>query len=682
MRKAQLIVVGLLSASAAIAAGTRQDISLNDGWRFIREDAGGAEAAAFPDASWQTVSLPHTWNNQDGQDGGNNYYRGPAWYRRHLSVDAQYAGKSLFLKFDAAATVADVFVNGRPAGSHKGNFAAFCLDVSSLLKTGEDNVIAVKVNNAHRDDTPPLSGDFTLFGGLYRGVHLLVLDKLSISPLDSASPGVYIRQVNVTPQSAELEITTKLRNAGEAEAAASVRCTIADREGKAVQTVSSDRKIAAGATADVVQSVTLAAPHLWNGRADPYLYRVTVDVGDGDSVTQPLGVRFFRVDPNEGFLLNGKPYPLYGVNRHQDRLDKGWAIGPAEHDEDLALILEMGCTGIRLAHYQHDQYFYDLCDRSGLVVWAENCMVDTIGKSQAFHETTRQQLTELVKQSYNHPSICFWGLYNEISPRKDDPSDAAFVEELNKLAKTLDPTRLTTAASDLKASNPVNWIPDTTAFNKYHGWYSGLPGDWAAKLDEYRRDYPSRCVGISEYGAGASVRQHEADVKQPKPRGDWHPEEWQSIVHEQAWKAMEERRWLWGIFLWNMFDFAADARTEGDQPGRNDKGMVTYDRKIKKDAFFWYKANWSSDPFVHITSRRFTPRPAGPAEVKIYSNLQGVELTVNGKSLGRKTGENHIFSWKDVALQPGENSIQAAGSLDGRSYSDACTWTCSGAAGQ
>jgi beta-galactosidase len=673
----------LATTIGAVTAARRADVELDSGWRFIRQDVSGAEASAFDDGDWQTVTLPHTWNNLDGQDGGNDYYRGVGWYRRHLAVDGQYAGRSLFLRFDGAATVADVFVNGKPAGTHRGNFAAFCFDVTSLLRVGQDNVIAIKVNNAHDPDIPPLSGDFTVFGGLYRSVHLLVLDPLSINPLDSASPGIYIKQARVSPASAELEITSQLRNANDAARTATVVCTITDADGKIVASISSRQDIVAHGVTAVVQTVTVSKPHLWNGRADPYLYRVTVEISDGrrvaDAITQPLGLRFFRVDPNEGFFLNGKHYPLHGVNRHQDRLDMGWAIGVAEHREDFNLITEMGCTGVRLAHYQQAQEFYDLCDHGGVVVWAELCLVNQLGESPAFAVNARQQLTELIKQNYNHPSIIFWSLFNELrfQDKLPEAAECDFISKLDLLAKTLDPTRLTVAANCcVPAVHTSNAITDVMGFNRYLGWYRDQIEDWPVQLDELHRALPARGVGISEYGAGASIQQHELNPHKPTDTvSPWHPEEWQNVVHEAAWKAMKDRAWLWGTFVWNMFDFAVDQRHEGDHLGRNDKGLVTYDRKVKKDAFFWYKANWTTDPFVYITSRRFTHRTVAVTPVKIYSNCNEVALKVNGASFQPVRSDDHIFVWQEVLLKPGENRIEASAGKNGKSFSDFCIWT-------
>jgi len=665
-----------------LAKGTvRVDIPLNERWKFIRQDVAGAAAVDFDDAGWQSVNLPHTWNNRDAQDGGNDYYRGIGWYRLHLPLDEQYDSKSLFLKFDGAATVADVYVNGKFLGTHKGNFAAFCFDATPLLQIGRDNVIVVKVNNSRDPDILPLGGDFPIFGGLYRPVHLLVLDRLSVTPLDYASPGVFVKQARVTPELAELEITTEVRNANQSAKTATVRCTLSDVQGSKVAESLSKCTPDANSTTNLIQHVTLTKPHLWNGRPDPYLYTLTVEVSAGDRisdrVTQFLGVRFFRVEPNEGFFLNGVHYQLRGVNRHQDRLDMGWAIGPAEDREDFDLITEMGATCVRLAHYQHAQEVYDLCDRNGLIVWTELSLVNELTDSAAFANNARQQLTELIKQSINHPSIMFWGLFNELHSKaswNDAPADWDLVPKLNRLARDLDSTRLTTAASCIKAADPLNFVTDVVAFNRYYGWYHDKPTDWAGGLDKLHEDCTNRCVGISEYGAGASIRQHELPLRQPKHDSHWHPEEWQCVVHEQAWLATKNRPWLWCALVWNMFDFAVDSRDEGDQPGRNDKGLVTYDRKVKKDAFYWYKANWTDAPLVYITSRRFTDRTESNTTVKVYSNCDLVELKVNGISRGSIHSQDRIFLWNEVPLTPGENRLEAIGTEAGKTYTDSCTW--------
>jgi beta-galactosidase len=679
------VVLAVAAAGCGHAQNPRGEVLLDDGWKFIRQDVTDAQTAGFDDGAWETVTLPHTWNALDGQDGGRNYYRGVGWYRRHFTPAASLAGKCLFLRFEGAATVTEAFVNGDSVGVHRGNFAAFCFDVTGKLKPGVDNVLAVKVNNARNGDIPPLGGDFNICGGLYRGVRLLALDPLSVTPLDDGGPGVYLRQTRVNEERAEVEVTVKLRNASDDAVTPALTVLVTDRDRKLVKRTDCGAQLAAGGAADVAQSLVIDKPHLWNGRPDPYLYTVTVEVRDGDRladrVVQPLGLRYFRVDPNEGFLLNGKKYVLHGVNKHQDRLDKGWAISEADQREDIDLILEMGCTCVRFAHYQHPQYTYELCDRSGIVAWAELSLVGSLGKSPAFADNARQQLRELIKQNFNHPSIFFWSLFNELSfgrPKEpvDGPQDWDLMKELNKLAHDLDSTRLTTGASNLYSTHPLTYIPDIIGFNRYSGWYGGKPEDWPGVLDDLHKKNPNTCVGISEYGAGASIVQHEVPPLHPKTTGPWHPEEWQGVVHEAAYGAMRERPWLWGTFLWNMYDFGVDARSEGDHMGRNDKGMVTYDRKTRKDTFYWYQSLWRPEPLCTITSRRFSPRPAGATYIKVYTNCGSVEVRLNGKSLGSKAPVNNVVVFEDVTLPEGEVTVEAVGTKGQVSHTDRVVWQC------
>ena len=661
--------LGLLSLAAA---APRTTVDLNADWRFIRQDAAGAERPDADDAGWQQIALPHTWNNLDGQDGGNNYHRGPAWYRRHLPADPAWAGRRVYLRVGAASLAAAVYVNGKLAGTHKGGFSAFCFDVSPLLNPSGDNVVAVRVDNGKDPDLAPLSADFTFFGGLYRGAQLIVTDPLSVSPIDDGSSGVFIRQDSVSADEARLTVTTVVRNAGPAERMATVHCEVAG------VTADASRPVPAGRSVEVEQHLTVPHPHLWNGRADPFEYPARVTVSDGgrliDAVEQGVGLRSFRVDPNRGFFLNGHPYRLYGVNRHQDHLDEGWAVSSDDERLDAANIMDLGCTGVRLSHYQQSPSFYDLMDQGGIVVWAEIPLVNQVTDSPAFGDNAEQQLRELVKQNYNHPSICFWGLFNELSGGKAEPAQLALVRRLNGAAHRLDPTRLTTGASNRDLHDGLAMIPDLTAYNRYPGWYGQHAGDWPKMLAEFRRVHPDRCVGVSEYGGGASVTQHEPEpVRQPKASGEWHPEEWQATVHEQAWAAMREQPWVWGTFLWCLHDFASDGRHEGGSSGRNDKGLVTYDGRTRKDAFYFYQANWSAKPMVYLADRRYTPRPAVSGPVKVYSNCDAVRLTVNGRQLdAARPNDVHVFLWPDARLTPGENRLEATGTRDGATVTDAC----------
>jgi beta-galactosidase len=663
-------------------AQPRVDSVINSGWKFTREDAPGAASRDCPETRWERISLPHTWNALDGQDGGNDYYRGVGWYRKHIDIPAAFRGRSLFLKFDGASTVAHVFVNGRPAGEHRGAFGAFCVEISSLVRFGGSNLIAVKVSNARDTTVPPLRGDFTVFGGLYRSVHLLVLDLLSISPLDYASPGVYCTQSHVDSLVAGLSFTVVLRNATDGEKTGILRCMIRDARGKRVTSTESLFSLPPGSRAVNLPDIALERPHVWQGREDPYLYSAEVSLvyhGEvKDRVVEPVGLRFFTVDPEKGFLLNGKPYPLRGVNRHQDREAMGWAIGTKEQREDFRLITDMGCTAVRLAHYQHAGEFYDLCDRGGIVVWAELALVDEVRPSAAFAECCRDQLRELIKQNFNHPSILFWSLSNELLPEGREEATTKLIGDLNVLAKSLDPARYTTLASrgNYDWSLRINRITDVIGFNLYKGWYEKAPEDFGPHVDTLHNRLPGRPFCISEYGAGAGIHQHEFPAVKPEPAGPWHPEEWQSVVHESIWNAIARRPWIWGSFVWNMFDFASDGRSEGELPGRNDKGLVTYDRKVKKDAFFWYRANWNPSPLVHITGKRFTRRPSGPSEVKVYSNCDSVSLFVNGAPAGVKECSAKVVVWRGVQFREGSNTLEAVGAGEEGSVRDSCTVTC------
>ena len=657
------------------AAG-RVDTKLDDAWRFLRANAMGAEAPGFDDsaAPWTDVTLPHTWNALDGEDGGSNYYRGVGWYRRHLTAPA---GRQAFLQFDGSNIVTDVYLNGTHLGQHRGGFAAFRYDITAALVTG-DNLLAVKVDNSAVTDVPPLSADFTFFGGLYRDVHLLTVDPLHVDVEDFASSGVYLTPANVTATSADLSARVRVKNAGAANPGVQVSLALVDAAGLLVQRLTGTAAAGAGETLDVTLSGTVTAPHLWDGRRDPYLYTAYAEVGQGETVTdvvaQPFGFRSFAVDPATGFSLNEHPYDLHGVNRHQDRIDMGWAITDREHDQDMALIAEMGVTAIRLAHYQHAQHFYDLCDRQGMVVWAEVPLVNNITDSPAFSDNAHQQLTELVRQNYNHPSIVFWSIGNE--QRVDDAPTNTLLGDLAALVATEDPSRLSTYAHC--CTSDTGGLPshtDVVGYNEYFGWYTGTYNQFSAWADGVHAARPTKPIAVSEYGAGAALSQHADNPTMPIAAGLNHPEEYQALLHEATWKQMATRPFLWGKFIWNMFDFAVDSRNEGDTPGRNDKGMVSYDRLTKKDAFFWYKANWSAEPFVYITGRRFNPRTTATIDVKVYSNLDSVTLTAGGVALPAQTSTDHIFIWTAVPLAIGDNQVDAQASSGATTASDTVTWT-------
>jgi beta-galactosidase len=677
-------------------ASGRIDMNLNGGWAFNRADVAGAEAVTFDDRAWTRLDLPHTWNAMDGQDGPTTpYYRGVGWYRKHLTVPDQVKGKRLYLQFDGANILTDVTVNGKVAGSHRGGFAAFRFDVTDLLTAGADNVIAVKVNNAAgvdgnhalidgspTIDVPPLSADFTFYGGLYRGVHLLATPSLAISAMDLGSSGVYVKQTNVSAASADLTVTVKVSNADATAATASIKVTVLDAARTPVLALTARQAVPGKGAADAVATGKMINPHLWNGLADPYLYSVRVDLMDGttvaDSVTVPLGLRYFNLDANNGFFLNGKYLDLHGVNKHQDHKDKGWAIADSDTDADFTFIKQIGATAVRLAHYQHAQHTYDVTDRSGLVTWAETPVVNRINDTPEFAANAEQQLIELIRQNYNHPSIVFWSVGNEVLLRRG-PNPDVLIAHLSDVAAREDPTRITAYAANGGDNNPVNWHGTAHGFNKYQGWYGGRVAAFAGWADAIHRDHPTGAVGLTEYGAGASVEQHTADPAAqdtganhtPMP----HTEEYQAYYHEGYWPALAARPFIWGKFIWALFDFASDTRSEGTLPGLNDKGLVTFDRKTKKDAFYLYKASWSSDPFVHLTSRRFAALPKSSTSIRVYSNAATVDLKLNGTSLGAKTGENHIFVWTNVTWTAGANVVEASATSGGQRVTDSVTWT-------
>jgi beta-galactosidase len=642
-------------------------------------EVAGAGQPEFNDSTWQAVTLPHNWGWEQAQQ-GENYYRGPGWYRRVLEVSPQ-PGKRYFLRFEAAGSVADVYLNGQLLGQHRGAFGAFCFEITGKLSSMGTNVLTVRASNAPERDVAPLSGDFCVFGGLYRAAHLIETGDINFCLTDHASPGVAWLQTQVTADRAVLDVTAQISNPTERKEDLTLAALVLDASGHAVATVEQPIPVVPRVTAPFALRIEVPRPHLWNGREDPYLYKAVVELRskDGavlDSVEQPLGLRSYYVDPDQGFFLNGRHYHLHGVDRHQDRWNKGWAISEADQDEDIGLIKELGCTVIRCAHYQHSDYFYSLCDKAGILVWAEIPQVNEIDPSAQFAETSRSQLLDLIRQNINHPSIFAWSLFNELRTGKPDPHRE--LQDLKIVANGEDPTRPTIAATDTEQLPQMNKIPDLLGWNIYPGWYGhwGPAQTFGSVLD--RGHSISRHGGfcVSEYGAGANVAQHEQNPKQPKSDGQWHPEEYQAIVHETAWAAMKTRPFVWGTFVWNMFDFTSYYRHEGGVRGRNDKGLVTYDRKTKKDAFFFYKANWSDEPTLYITSRRFTERTNAVTDVKVYSNTTQVELLLNGVSQGQHSDAvNHVFLWKNVELKPGENHVEAQAMRDGQDLSDDCVWT-------
>ncbi len=679
-----VLLAFLLAAILPLRAAPRADTRLDAGWRFHQGDSTNAAAAGFNDAGWLAVSLPHNWGWEQAQ-AGKDYYRGPGWYRRELAI-APESGRRYFLKFEAASLVADAYLNGKPLGEHRGGFGAFCFEITKQLSPGGTNLLAVRVDNTKFSDIAPLNGDFSVYGGLYRPVHLIVTGVENFTPLDHGSPGVAWLQSSVSTTQAVLDVTAQISSADRRSQSRTLTATVFDAEGKRIAVAEQKITLAPGDTAPYFLRVTVPQPHLWNGRKDAYLYQAVVELRAADevvdSVAQPIGLRYYSVDPTNGFSLNGQPYHLHGVNRHQDRFNQGWAVSEADLDEDISLLKEIGATVVRCAHYQHSDYFYSLCDRAGILVWAEIPQVNTIRDNPAFENTSAGQLRDLIRQNINHPSIFVWSLFNEVgNGSTEDPHRE--LQDLKIIANGEDPTRPTIAATCVSTLPQMNKIPDLLGWNIYPGWYSGwgTKDDFGESLDARRNDSKSGGICISEYGAGANVTQHEDNPKQPATAGQWHPEEWQALVHESAWAVMKTRPFVWGTMVWCMFDFGVSTRHEGGVPGRNDKGLVSYDRQTKKDAFYFYKANWNSDPMIHVTGHRFTDRTNDVTDVKIYSNAATAELFLNGASQGVRTNDgNSVFIWKSVRLQPGENAVEARAEKNGVPLTDHCVWTLKAAA--
>ncbi len=659
-------------------ASARVDMSLDSGWKFIQQDVAGAQSVNFNDSSWTNVTVPHVWDIPDGQSyPPSNFYQGPGWYRSHFTPAMTYTNSHFFLKFDGASLVTDVYLNGTFLGEHDGGFAAFVFDITPYVNIGGDNVLAVRVNNAVNANIPPLEADFTFWGGIYRDVHLLVTAPVQISPLDYASPGVYLTPTNVSASSANLRVTTVVSNSTSTAQTVTIRAIVTDAATNIVTTMTNLVTIPAASASNVVSSAVIASPHLWNGRADPYLYQTFVELwnstGVADVVAQPLGFRWYSVDPTNGFFLNGQHYDLHGVNMHQDWLNCGWALTNAQRDTNFVFIKDIGATFLRLSHYEHNDYTYQLADQNGICVWSEIPLIDYITQSPAFYTNTLQQLREMIRQRYNHPSIMFWSIYNEVT-LDPGPSPTNLISLEAPLVAQEDPTRLSTAAANTSDNDPSTFYTQVIAFNKYYGWYSSPLNGIGAWADNIHATYPSRCVGVSEYGAGGSFYQHSENPTFPANTAtSFHPEEWQDIVHETNWELMAARPFLWCKLVWTSFDFASDGRNEGDTPGRNDKGLVTYDRQNRKDAFYFYKANWTTNPMVYITGHTFTNRLTNVITAKVYANCDTVTLYLNGVSQGAIKGTNCIYTWP-ITLQPGTNIVTAIGTKGTTNVTDSLIW--------
>lgn len=621
----------------------RTILNFNTKWAFSKE---ATEVPSSMPTKWNLVNLPHSWNAIDGQDGGNDYYRGTCYYAKALEKAELPEADRYYLELCGANSSADVYVNGKHLAHHDGGYSTWRVNITDALAA--ENLFVITVDNAENTTVYPQMADFTFYGGLYRDVNIICVSESHFDLDYFGGPGLKVTP-EISGSEAKVEIECYMTNHKPEQ---SLHYVIRDKEGNVVtETKSSDTKVTLA-----IQNV-----HLWHGRKDPYLYTAEIALQSGetvlDSVSSRFGCRSFQIDPDRGFLLNGEEYPLRGVSRHQDRWGFGNALLPEHHREDMDLICEMGATTIRLAHYQHDQYFYDLCDERGMVVWAE---IPYISKHMATgRENTISQMKELIIQNYNHPSIVVWGLSNEITMSGEQ--DADLIENhriLNDLVHEMDKTRLTTIACLSMCSMESEYvhIPDVVSYNHYFGWYGGdtsMNGPW---FDDFHKKYPNTPIGCSEYGCEA-LNWHTSNPMQ----GDY-TEEYQAYYHEELIKQFFSRKYLWATHVWNMFDFGADARNEGGENGQNHKGLVTFDRKYKKDSFYAYKAWLSDEPFVHICGKRYVDRVEDTTKITVYSNQPEVELFANGVSLGKKTAPDHFFYFE--VPNAGETVLEAvAGEL-------------------
>lgn len=655
----------------------RKVIPFNDGWIFRK-----GPLTTQADTGWAAVAIPHTWNNKDMQE-GKNFYAGEACYQKNFPVDVSLKGKRLFLRFDGVGAVAQLYVNNRFIGEHKGSYAAFCFEITHSVKYGEENTIVVKANNTAREDVLPINNFlFGIFGGIYRPVNLLITNDINITTTDYASPGIYITQEEVSDKKATVGVTAKIENKQPHHTNVQVQTEIRNRQGKCVAVTVKEVSLSPQGINIIRQELPVIHPHLWNGLKDPYLYSLTTSILTNghitDAVTQPLGLRRFEVVAGKGCFLNGQPYAMHGVTRHQEWQDCGNALTNAQHKADLDLIREIGATTIRFAHYQQSEYLYSQCDSMGFVIWAEIPFVNNFSGKES--ENARQQLTELIRQNFNHPSIYVWGMHNEVYSKTPDEHVAVLTRQLNDLAKTEDPGRYTVAVSGYgEMTRPANLAADIQGMNRYFGWYEGKIGDIEKWVSGLEKNYPDYKLMLTEYGADGNIDQHTDSISTrfDPVSGQFFPETYQTATHVQQWAAIEKHPYIAASYLWNMFEFAVPMWNRGGVNARNLKGLITYDRKQKKDAFYWYKANWNPAPMIYIAERRNSVRQPERVHAEVFSNLEKVTLTLNnGAPVTGCTGANSKdFIFDNLTLKPGINTLTASGVSNGKVYTDTITWT-------
>lgn len=663
----------------------REVTPFNNGWEFKKGPfpTDAMQTAARWNAGWEQVNVPHTWNADDMQKKTNSFYAGVAYYRKHYVFPESLEGKRLFLRFEGVGACAEVYVNGYLVGTHKGAYSAFVCEIGPQVRLGEENEIVVKADNAARPDVIPVNHAlFGVYGGIYRPVWLIVTEPCNIVVNDCASSGVYITQKNVSKQSADVSVRVKLDNATLAPAALELENAIYTREGKLVKVHRQSFELTPQGVQSYVSDFKISHPHLWQGREDPYLYKVVSRLKqDGqviDEVIQPLGLRKYEAVAGKGFFLNGKKYPMYGVTRHQDWWGLGSALTNREHDFDLEQIMEVGATTVRFAHYQQSDYIYSRCDTLGLIIWAEIPFVNRVTGQE--WENVHQQMRELIRQSFNHPSIYVWGIHNEVY--HPHGYTAALTQSVHDLCKLEDPDRYTVAVNGYgHAEHPVNGNTDIQGMNRYFGWYEKKIQDIKPWIEKMEKEYPWQRLMLTEYGADANI-EHQTELLGDALNwdSDFYPETFQTKTHEYQWGVISQHPYILASYLWNMFDFAVPQWKRGGVDARNMKGLITFDRKIRKDAFYWYKANWSKEPVLYLTQRRNTEREHRETSVTVYSNLGTPRVFLNGRELdGVRKGYTDVhYIFDQVTLAEGRNVLRAVIVSDGKEYTDEIVWNYSG----
>lgn len=676
-----LACLGLMTMQAE----GRKVESFNSGWSFKKAPAEKELAINAPkwDKGWSEVEIPHTWNAKDMQVQANSFYEGAAYYKKQYFFPTELKDKRVFLRFEGVGSCAEVFVNGMLATSHKGGYSAFACEISPLLKAGEENEIIVKADNKSRPDVIPVNHNlFGVYGGIYRPVWLVVTEPYNISVTDCASPGVYITQKNVSKKQADVKVKVKLDNGTLQPAPVTLQNTIYDQEGKQVATHSQSFELSAQGEQAYESSFTIKKPTLWQGRENPYLYKVvSCLIKDGqviDEMVQPLGLRKYEIVAGKGFYLNGEKYPMYGVTRHQDWWGLGSALKNENHDFDLATIMDVGATTVRFAHYQQSDYLYSRCDSLGLIIWAEIPFVNRVTGQEA--ENCRNQLREMIRQSFNHPSIYVWGLHNEVYQPHQYTKE--LTQSLHDLAKTEDPDRYTVSVNGYgHMEHPVNLVADIQGMNRYFGWYEKKIQDVKPWVENLEKEYPHQKLMLTEYGADANLN-HQTEYLGDALNWtkEFYPETFATKTHEYQWSVIAAHPYIIASYLWNTFDFCAPMWVRGGVPARNMKGLVTFDRKIKKDSYFWYKANWSKEPVLYLTQRRNWDREKKETSVTVYSNIGTPKVYLNGKELtGIREGYTPVhYIIDNITLDMGKNIVKTVVVKDGKTYEDEIEWVYNG----